>query len=312
MPDGVKLRRTRSGQHRKDSGGRRSRDPFVCPRARLASRATLARAAHAPHCAYDSFLDESLQPAEVATARQALLLAHNRMLEERAPLKNQGLDVVVDVCWDRPLHESILRKAGEWGADFIVKDTHYQPALRRSIFSNTDWNLIRQSPIPLLLVKPRPSEKVPRVVAAVDPLHPRDQAASLDNRIVTYAKELAEAIGGETHLMHVCETTPFILASTEPVPVLTPQITADLERSHTRAVQTLAGAHGIARERIHMRTGVPRHMIIELTDEIRADVLVMGAISRSALERLFVGSTAEAVLDKVSCDVLIVKPADFK
>ena len=37
----------------------------------------------------------------------------------------------------------------------------------------------------------------------------------------------------------------------------------------------------------------------------------MGAVSRSALERLFIGSTAEAVLDKLSCDVLIVKPAAF-
>jgi nucleotide-binding universal stress UspA family protein len=27
---------------------------------------------------------------------------------------------------------------------------------------------------------------------------------------------------------------------------------------------------------------------------------------------LFVGSTAEAVLDKIGCDVLIVKPAAFK
>jgi universal stress protein E len=40
-------------------------------------------------------------------------------------------------------------------------------------------------------------------------------------------------------------------------------------------------------------------------------VIVMGAISRRALERLFVGSTAEAVLDRLPCDVMIVKPAEF-
>jgi universal stress protein E len=38
----------------------------------------------------------------------------------------------------------------------------------------------------------------------------------------------------------------------------------------------------------------------------------MGAVSRSALERVFVGSTAELVLDRLGCDVLIVKPAGFK
>jgi hypothetical protein len=35
----------------------------------------------------------------------------------------------------------------------------------------------------------------------------------------------------------------------------------------------------------------------------------MGALSRRVLDRLIVGSTAEAVLDKLACDVLIVKPA---
>jgi len=266
--------------------------------------------------AYDSYLDDSLQPAAAAAARGSLLAQHSKRLEElAAPLKKQGLDVVVDVSWDRPLHDSIIRKAGEWGADVVVKDTHYQSALRRSIFSNTDWNLIRHCPMPLLLVKPRPLGPVPRIVAAVDPLHPRDKAATLDNRIVTSAKELAQALGGQTHLLHVCETTPFILASSEamaaPIAVSMPQMVADLESGHAEAVQALADSHGIAREHVHMRSGATRNTIVELADEVRADVLVMGAVARGALERLFVGSTAEAVLDKLSCDVLIVKPADF-
>jgi len=38
---------------------------------------------------------------------------------------------------------------------------------------------------------------------------------------------------------------------------------------------------------------------------------VMGAVSRSRVQELFVGSTAERVLDRIGCDVLVVKPADF-
>jgi universal stress protein E len=34
----------------------------------------------------------------------------------------------------------------------------------------------------------------------------------------------------------------------------------------------------------------------------------MGAVSRNALQRLFLGSTAETVLDHVPCDLLIVHP----
>ena len=38
----------------------------------------------------------------------------------------------------------------------------------------------------------------------------------------------------------------------------------------------------------------------------------MGAISRSGLKRLVIGDTAERILDALSCDVLVIKPAQFK
>jgi universal stress protein E len=37
----------------------------------------------------------------------------------------------------------------------------------------------------------------------------------------------------------------------------------------------------------------------------------MGAVSRSGLKRVFIGNTAERVLDELACDVLVVKPAHF-
>jgi universal stress protein E len=48
-----------------------------------------------------------------------------------------------------------------------------------------------------------------------------------------------------------------------------------------------------------------------VVERLRADLLVMGAVSRSRLQELFVGSTAERVLDHLGCDVLVVKPGDF-
>jgi nucleotide-binding universal stress UspA family protein len=38
----------------------------------------------------------------------------------------------------------------------------------------------------------------------------------------------------------------------------------------------------------------------------------MGAVSRSRLREVFVGSTAERILDRMPCDVLIVRSADFR
>ena len=43
----------------------------------------------------------------------------------------------------------------------------------------------------------------------------------------------------------------------------------------------------------------------------RSDIVVMGAMSRSGLKRMLIGNTAERLLDRLPCDLLIVKPAEF-
>jgi universal stress protein E len=56
----------------------------------------------------------------------------------------------------------------------------------------------------------------------------------------------------------------------------------------------------------HPISGLPR-----LARKIGCDVLVMGAVSRSGLKRIFIGNTAERILDELDCDVLVVKPPGF-
>jgi nucleotide-binding universal stress UspA family protein len=34
-------------------------------------------------------------------------------------------------------------------------------------------------------------------------------------------------------------------------------------------------------------------------------------VSRSRLEEIFIGSTAERVLDRIPCDTLVIKPVEF-
>ena len=41
-------------------------------------------------------------------------------------------------------------------------------------------------------------------------------------------------------------------------------------------------------------------------------MVVMGAVSRSGLKSIFIGNTAERVLDRLQCDLLVVKPLGFE
>jgi universal stress protein E len=249
--------------------------------------------------------------------RNAVLDRHRQRLEQlAAPLRSEGLAVQTDVRWDYPLHDSIVRKAQDSSADLVIKDTHYHSALRRSIFSNTDWNLIRNCAATLWLVKPRPPGQKPCFVAAVDPLHERDKPADLDHRILTTARSLTEPFGGEVHVFHAFDVAAAIAVSTDAVsmPIALPfnELADEMRAEHTDAVAQLCKKHGVPSDRTHVQEGSTRQLLLTLTEQIRADAVVMGAISRSGLKGLFIGNTAEDVLDRLHCDLIIVKPEGFE
>jgi len=266
---------------------------------------------------YTAHLTHSPSPAAAGTdARTAVLERHRRRLEQLAePLRRAGITVDCDARWDYPLHDSIVRKSVDYGADIVIKDTHYHSALQRSIFSNTDWSLIRACAAALWLVKPRPPGQRPCFIAAVDPLHERDKPADLDQRILSTANVLSTALGGEVHVFHAFDVSAAIALSTDsmtmPVALPVNDFSDAMRAEHTEAVASLCRTHGVPPERIHVQQGSTRELLMTLTDQLRADAVFMGAISRSGLRGLFLGNTAEDVLDRLHCDLVIVKPEGF-
>ena|ERR1700680_1112405 len=59
--------------------------------------------------------------------------------------------------------------------------------------------------------------------------------------------------------------------------------------------------------RVHVVSGPPVRMIVDLVDEIGADLLVIGATGHSALYERMVGSRADRIVQLAACPVLVVK-----
>lgn len=68
----------------------------------------------------------------------------------------------------------------------------------------------------------------------------------------------------------------------------------------------LAAAHGIASDRVHVKLGNPAREIRDLASSLDSDLIVIGSHARHGLG-LMLGSTANAVLHGVTCDVLVVR-----
>jgi universal stress protein E len=205
----------------------------------------------------------------------------------------------------------------ESSPDLVVKDTHFHTALRRTLFTNTDWSLIRTCPVPLLLAKPGDWPETPRILAALDPGHLGDKPAALDHDILEWAELLAARTGGELHAVHAFFPAAMIAATTAMggMPLVADATAAEIiDSERKRIAGVLAGivaAHAVAPVRVHIEQGAASEVLPRVADGLGAAVTVMGAVSRSRLHEVFVGSTAERVLDRIGGDVLVVKPADF-
>lgn len=249
-------------------------------------------------------------------AKEPFVVNLKAMLERLAkPLREQGLDVATEIECADPLHVALIDRARRTSADLIVKDTHHHSLAQRTFITNTDWELIRACPVSLLLTKPNSWVNVPRIFAAVDPAHANDKPAVLDNRILDCASLFAKHLGGELHLLYVYLPASVIataVSSGAPTPVpVSAQELAKEEEQKRKMLQGLIKEYRVADENVHLKVGGPAQVLPRMAGAMRADIMAMGAISRSGLKRVFIGSTAEDVLEHLPCDALIVKPPDF-
>jgi universal stress protein E len=70
--------------------------------------------------------------------------------------------------------------------------------------------------------------------------------------------------------------------------------------------------HPVLGDRSYIYEGLAHECLQQAAKEHAADFVVMGAIARRGLKRLFIGSTAERVLDRLPCDLVIIKPLEFE
>lgn len=237
--------------------------------------------------------------------------ARHRMERLGARKVFAGLAVRTCLAIDAPPHEALVRRARHIRADLIVAATVPHRPGERLLLRNTDWELIRHTPCPLLLVKAPGAWGAPVVLAAIDPFHARAKAARLDARLLDAAVAMARLLRGQAHAFHAW--LPFVAtipgAMVQPAAMsLPPEAEAVHAENVRRTFDALVARSGIAPARRHLRMGDLTTQLGSTVRKTRARIVVMGAVSRSALARLFIGSSAEHMLDRLPCDLLIIRP----
>ena len=198
--------------------------------------------------------------------------------------RKKGLEVAVEVNWDRNWRERIAMAARDIDADLIVKNVSRHSLIRRQLMRTSDWVVLRNASCPTLLVDARRPPN-PKVVLAAVKLKPQDETHTiLNERVLDMAHRLVEAFQGELHAATVYKGE---------------DIYFDRQR--------FADSCRLPRSNVHASEGTPAKGIAEVAARIGADVLVVGCAATSVPERgVIIGDTAQRVIDEVATDVVVV------
>lgn len=125
-----------------------------------------------------------------------------------------------------------------------------------------------------------------------------DASASAQNE----AGLLARTFGAELRLAHVLRR---VSLEDPDAPAMLGHIEGMLERS---AKDLEADDVRVVRPFLLEAGGDPSTSILRWSDDVRADLIVLGAGAKSTLDRLTVGSTAEKVVRSATCPVWLTRP----
>jgi nucleotide-binding universal stress UspA family protein len=234
--------------------------------------------------------------------------AEGRLEELAAPLRARGLAVGVRVA-SGPAAHAICVEAESWAADLVVVGTRGHSGWRHLLLGSTAEGVVENAPCPVLTV------------------HAADAPRERESRRVLVATDFSatacEAARRAAALLGLTENDTVVLAHALREPPSAPATVAPYNGRELHALVRTASLAELSREaaslrccqglapRVELLDGHPPLALAEAARKLDADLVVAGARGVSSLAQLLLGSTAERLMQRAPCPVLVVPPAPF-
>jgi Universal stress protein UspA and related nucleotide-binding proteins len=258
---------------------------------RLGSKLTLLYAEEISWLAHEHPIGYYFE--NVSEAKQKLTQSLHTYATSHVPASALGGTLFVD---DAP-ESAIVRTASDIKADLIILGTHGYHGIRRAVLGSVAEHVLRETDIPVITVNPSlfPANAKAGIQTVLCPVNftPVARAA------LEQASAIAESFQAQLVVMHVCEGSE-------------PRLFSDLQnefgvwvdpqvRANTRYKEMVVHGHAAAR-------------VLEVADEIGADLLVIGAQHKFFRDSTVIGTTTERItrFAKHAVMTVIRKPVEAR
>jgi nucleotide-binding universal stress UspA family protein len=208
----------------------------------------------------------------------------------------------------------VIKAVTSHGYDLVIKSARCCDGLSDRLFGSTDLHLLRKCPCPVWVDRPGAAAQYDQILAAVDPLAPaNDNCAQL---VMDLATSLGRRESARVDVVHawsvhgesMLRDGRFRISQTE-YDLLINRTKYQHKEPFQKLLQNYAMSVGD--KGVHLIKGEASTAIHQLSDSLNADLIVMGTLGRSGIPGLFIGNTAEEVLQNARASILAVKPPSF-
>lgn len=218
----------------------------------------------------------------------------------------EGIDIECD-CLHAVLRtgrptEELLAAADEIDADVVVVGNRGKGLIQRTLLGSVASSLVRRLKRPLIVTRGWQDAAQKRVLAAVD--------LSDDSvRVIEVAADWARRIGAPLDVLYAWE----IAGLSDSYSAIAGLPGRDVDRTAIHDARArisalvervLGKGHGA---RLHVRAGLAVYEILGAIDRDQYGLVVMGSHGRRGLSKMFLGNTAEQVVERAPCSVLVLR-----
>lgn len=207
---------------------------------------------------------------------------NNWFAELVKPLADKKIAYSAEVFWTADWHQSVLGAVERNNIGMVIMSDHTTEQNRNGLTA-AKWSLLRQSSCPVLLVHPATKLHRKTILAAVNMQTTNPRYVDLNKKVLKMARIMAAAYGAEKHIVNAYEDSMDFPDR------------AKLLRD-TEAEQS----------KVHVHLGDPVSIISDIADEIDADIVIIGTLSRRGIMAAMKGNKSEEIIEKINRDVMVL------
>ena len=173
-----------------------------------------------------------------------------------------------------------------------------------------DVRLVRESVQPVVVVKDHLWQPGGRILSFVEPCTDDQEHKELNETVLKTTEHFTQLLDGDCHLIDCYYGETPSISFHQPISLETDEL------YHLKQMSLCSSRYRLlpdninsSRDHLHVAKALPEDAIESLSKQMDSELVIVGDMGHSNLLSNMCGNVAEQVIDRIGCDLLVVKPS---